>query len=150
MAIWQYHINVVPEEEIKSYFKSQDFIRGEDIENIDWWKYRDLEIKQFIDLEKLFPPQKSWSDEIIIYGKEDSNCIELLLSKNKKIEEISIRIDLREENQNIIELICNFFEKHHCLFLGFKGKIINPNIDQLISEIKNYNVYSDFLEKLSN
>lgn len=146
MAIWQYHITVVPQEEIKSFFNGESFISNEDIENINWCKYRNIKANDFVDLEKLFPQQKSWTSNIILYGSEGSNCIEILLS-NDVIEEITIRIDLRNYNQNDIKFICDFFEKHHCLFIDYKGKIIRPSINQIIYEIENYDLYKDFLRK---
>lgn len=148
MAIWQYHITVVPQEEIESYFNNKSFVKIEAIESIDWWKYRKMEINQFIDLENLLPVKKSWSNDIILFGSEESNCIEVLMSNNK-VEEISIRIDLRADIHNLVDGICIFFGNHNCVFLDYQGKIIIPHTEQFLNEVKKYSAYNDFLRKVN-
>lgn len=145
MAIWQYYIMVLPIEEVKSYFGNQNYLNKADVENIDWWKYIDFEKFSFSDLKYLFPLRKSWSNEIMLFGSEDSNNIEIIHS-NYKIEGIAIRIDLRDLNRDIIDCICIFFKKNNCFFINYKGKIINSNTTLLIDDIMQYNVYGDFLK----
>lgn len=48
MAIWQYQLFLVPEEEMTSYFGDEESITLSDFDEIEWWKYRQLDLKQFM------------------------------------------------------------------------------------------------------
>ncbi len=147
MAIWQYQFYMVPEEELSSYFKNEDLISYNDLSEIEWWKYRQLDINSLDTFVNLLPQKKSWSKDIIIFGNEDSSCIEILLQNNWIIE-ISIRIDLRLDYKNFIKLLCEYALNHNCMFLNDKLEILYPNLDSLEKDILNYPLYKAFLNKL--
>lgn len=147
MAIWQYQIYIVPEEEVDSYFKNENSISYDDLSEIKWWKYRQLKIDSFNTFIKLLPRKDSWSREIILFGDESSNCIEVLLEENLIIE-ISIRVDLRLDYKGFINLLCEYALSNKCMFLNDKLEILYPNLKLLENDIMNYPRYKAFLDKL--
>ncbi|MNK04939.1 hypothetical protein D3C87_228130 [compost metagenome] len=147
MAIWQYQLFFVPEEEIGSSFSKTDSIRIQDFDGIDWWKYRQLEISQFDMFESILPRQKSWSDNVIIFGDEANDCVVLLKEKNKIIE-ISARIDLRNNFDVFLNYLCNTASENNCVFLNDNLKILYPSYKTIKYDIENYDRYKSFLDKL--
>lgn len=81
MAIWQYQIFIVPEEEVNSYFKGFICITEEALNEINWWKYRQFDIESFVVFKTILPRNKSWNNEIILFGDEKSNCVEVLMKR---------------------------------------------------------------------
>lgn len=150
MAVWQYQMFLVPEEEINSFFKNQSFIKRDDLNGIDWWKYNEeLHLEHFSVFKHLLSTKKrSWSNDIALYGEESSNCIEIILERNK-IAEISVRIDLRYSYKEFVRVLCDFAKEHHCTFLNSSLKILAPNINIVTQDIENYPLYKSFLNKLN-
>lgn len=148
MAIWQYQIFVVPEEEINSYFSEDICINKNALNEIDWWKYRQLNIESFNVFITLCPLKKSWSNDIILFGDESSNCIELLMNRNKVIE-ISVRIDLRYNYEQFVSTLCEFAQKHNCIFLNDALKIISAREQLIKQDIIDHPIYKSFLDKLN-
>ena len=117
MALWQVYFNIVEKN------KEQD-------DDVLLWE-RDI-IK--IAKEITFLEENSWSDSILQYGKSDLTCIEIYLDDDKKrVEEISVRIDLRELDfemiHNILKYIMNLDAD-----IYYNDKIYNPDI-KTIKEI---------------
>ena len=68
MAIWQYNIYFLPEEEINSYFPDRPNISEDAFNEIDWWRYRQIDSESFAIIEDLLPLKKSLSDHILQFG----------------------------------------------------------------------------------
>lgn len=147
MAIWQYHMFLIPEEEASSYYPKDNFVPRQALDEIEWWKYRQLGIDSFEAFKDLLSQNKSWSNDIILFGDESSDCIELVVEENK-IVEISIRVDLRKKYSLFINTLCEFAQKHKCLILSGELKIIAPNEIAINQDIKSNPAYADFLNLL--
>lgn len=130
MAIWQHKIFIVPSEEIESYFGKNTIITMYDFENIDWWKYKKINVQDFLIFNNVLEEKKSWTKDIIQYGHLDSTCLEIII-ENSKVVEVSTRIDLRKDNQLFFNELIYFALKNNLLFLSFNKKeklhIIYPN-----------------------
>ncbi len=146
MAIWQYNLFVLPQEEIYSYFGQTNIIRNDDLNDINWWKYRQLNIEWFDVFNDLLTRNKSWSKDIILWGDESSNCV-LVLIENNEILEISIRIDLRSNFDFFLRLICNFTQRHECALLNNELEIFSPDFVIIKENIIKSKVHN-FLEQL--
>lgn len=149
MAIWQYKIFIVPQEEINSYFEKDEYISESAFNEIKWWKFRQLNIQDFITLKYLLPINKSWTDDIVLFGDESSNCVEVLIEEDKIIE-VSARIDLRDNYKEVLRALCEFAQRNNCVFLRYDLKILNANLHLVESDILNYPTYKSFLDKLKD
>lgn len=147
MAIWQYQIFIVPEEEINSYFEKDGIISSDALNEINWWKYRQLDITSFDVFKVLFSIRESWTKDIILFGDEGSSCIEILMEEGRIIE-ISARIDLRYNYKQFVTILCEFAQKNNCTFLNNDLKIISTNTQLIEQDIENYTVYKSFFDKL--
>lgn len=146
MAIWQYKLFVLPEEEVSSYFSSETSITDEALNEIEWWKYRQSEIICFDSIKELLSPKKSWSNSIILFGDVDSSCLEVLI-ESEKIVEVSIRIDLRANYRNIIVGICEFCQQNSLMLLNYRLELLAPNAAILEEDIIKYKTFNEFIKQ---
>jgi hypothetical protein len=149
MALWQYQLFLVPEEEVASYFKNDVSISQNAFNEIGWWRYRQLGIASFYFFEEILPVNESWSKDIILFGNESSNCIELLINRNL-ITEVCVRIDLRVDYKQLLHLLCEFSNKNNCILLNSDLKMIRPDFQRVEADIISYPRYKSFVEKLNS
>jgi len=156
MAIWQFDFIVVPKENIIIKFKSYpEKINLDDIDDIGNWNHHNLIESTLKELAIVLKPTKSWSDEIKQFGRIDESCVKLLYDKNI-LEEISVRLDLRNLTYEILKPIINFIKENNALIITDDGNLINAEINELINQIKKSDSYSfvknpkDFLMTLES
>lgn len=145
MAIWQYQIFIVPNEEINSYFPEEINISYDDLNEINWWKYRQLTINKFDSIRALLPERKSWTDEIILFGDDNSDCVTISL-EDTKIFEISARLDLRTDYRQFARILCEFAQENDCIFLTDDLRILIPDFQLVKNDIENYPIFKAFLD----
>ena len=138
---------IVPEEEVNAYFGKEAFISYDALNEIDWWKYHQLSVEEFDMFKAFLPKRDSWSNDIVLFGDESSNCIEVLMEQDKIIE-VSARVDLRYDYKQFVKLICKFAQNNNCVILNNDLKIISPNTQLLEQDIASFPAYRLFLEKL--
>jgi hypothetical protein len=148
MAIWQYKLFAIPEEEYESYFKNNNFILIEGFDNIEWWKYREYESIDFSSFNALSLCE-SWTKEIIMLGNIDSDCVEVLMDKNK-VQEISIRVDLKKDYGGMVNSICKFGNDNNLCFLNVKLKVLFPERQIINQDIIDNNTFGEFIAKISD
>lgn len=148
MAIWQYKLFAIPEEELKSYFNNIDNIPIEAFDNIEWWKYRTYKSVNFNSFKEL-SFQESWSKDIKQLGDINSDCVEIFVQEEKIIE-ISIRIDLRKNYKSMIEYICEFGQNNHLCFLNGEFKLISSIPEVINQDISDYKIFEEFTKKLDS
>ena len=136
MAIWQYKLYALPNEEVDSYFLGQNKIEAEDFDNIEWWKYRGP-VK---NLQETFPyliEQKSWCEDIRQFGNLDSDCIELCL--DGKYTELSFRFDLRILNTKFLNDTISYAKEENLIFATLDYQLFYPLIEILLERINSSN-----------
>lgn len=122
MAIWQFQCNIIPTR-INIDRLSRD-------EMISW-----KGVSQPPHELKFLEQEKSWSRDIIQYGKSDETCIEFMYSDNM-LDEISCRLDLRSLTKtNLISLI-EYVQEIGALFL-VGDRVYLPQIEDIIEILKN-------------
>ncbi len=154
MSIWQHQIFILPKEEVDSFFSDVENLTIQDFDNINWWQYRIIELREIEAIfSRLLPEMRSWSENLIVFGDENSNCFKVFL-ENKKPIELSARIDLREVNYEFIDLLISFAKNENLVFLSDLSednlRIIYPNKVFLEQEIKENNLYEAFIKFLNN
>lgn len=153
MSIWQHQIFILPKEELDSFFSNSYSLTIEDFDNINWWRYRIITLKEIkYTFSKLLPKEKSWSEDLIVFGDENSNCFKVFLEEEIPIE-LSARIDLRDINYEFIDLLISFAKKKDLVFLSDLSKdnlrIIYPSKILLEQEITENNLYDVFIKFLN-
>lgn len=115
MAIWQFQCNIIPSRENIDNLSHDKIISWQDITQ---------PIKKIDFLER----EKSWSTDIIQYGKIDETCIEFIYEKDK-LEEINCRFDLRTLTKNVFIQILEYVQNIGAwFFVGDKVYFPKPEI----------------------
>lgn len=126
MAIWQFDCYIIPKKNVSANIclEGDEILiwgkKGASTENIDF-------------LEK----QKSWSEKISQYGKDDETCIEFLYERDILME-ISCRLDLRSLSKKNLEKILDYVQGIDGMIF-YENKVYDPNIEEIIEVIKKSN-----------
>lgn len=123
MALWQFDFYIIPRKKEVIKDKLSD-------ESILSWKLCNISSVNIDFLEK----QKSWTEDIIQYGKEDETCIKFLYEEGL-VEEIYCRLDLRSLTKKMLEQILDYARKIEG-FIFYENKIIPPNIEEIVELMK--------------
>lgn len=123
MALWQFDCYIVSREKCVTGVDLSD-------ENILSWEKDNISIVKINFLEK----QKSWTEDIVQYGKGDETCIQLLY-EDGLLEEVSCRFDLRSLSKKMLEKILDYVQEIEGMIF-YEGKIYYPSIDEIVKLMK--------------
>ena len=123
MATWQISFNVIEKNK-----KNVD-------EDICYWNKEPVNATDVIFLEKI----ESWSNDIIQYGNLDSTCIELLL-EDRRIVEVSIRLDMRTIDKALLTAVINYI-KNMDAEIYYNGEIIPPSLENFRNIMRTSHAY---------
>lgn len=130
MAIWQFTFTIIP---CKKEIKSADDIRS--------WNGYSLKDSSIKEISKVLKPSKSWSDDIKVFGNNEETCIELFY-ENNILDDVSVRLDLRNLTIEILEAIVNFINSNDAFILTTNGATVKPIVKDLIEQIRKSEAYS--------
>lgn len=114
MAIWQFQCNIIP---------MRENFEGLSYDEIITWK----DVPQPVINIDFLENEKSWSTDIILYGKMEETCIEFYYDKNE-LDEICCRLDLRSLTKDIFIKIIKYVEDIGAGFL-IDEKIYQPQLE---------------------
>lgn len=124
MATYQFQVELLPkdwaENNIFSAKQNQNVV-----EQVDCYKQYDFsiawsniiysdEINKLIS--SILPKSKSWHENLLTWGDDKKSDIKIWLKDDDTIESITIRIDLRDKNTNLLKGILLFAKKLNCVF----------------------------------
>ena len=95
------------------------------------------------ELNKIFPEEKSWCEDIKQYGTLDSTCMEMLVCNDRIEDGILCRVDLRNIRKYQLQKICEFAEMNE-LRIEYNNVFYEATIDNLIEIIRKSDAH-DFL-----
>lgn len=121
MAIWQFQCNIIPSRNNVDELSYDEIISWEGIScptiSIDF-------------LERT----KSWSTDIVQYGKTDETCIEFIYQKDK-LEEIFCGLDLRTLSKNDLIHLIKYVQDIKAWFL-VENKVYLPRLEIMTEVMK--------------
>lgn len=143
MALWQYPFIVVPKKNVlKQSFSSK--LNEKFYNETNFWD-SGYESNCFEALNKILPKGKSWSKDIILFGKEDSNVLEIVL-EDKKVIEVILRIDFRTNYIHLLNEILKICLSNEFILLDENLNIMSFDPSEIISIIENSPQYNKFEE----
>ena len=174
MAIYQFHLTVIPkkgilekfghipeileidyEERKEHYYLKEDNLIEDEDEFIDamtqdWWSTTELNPMEIIHQIDKKVKRANYGDETFInwktYSKEVDNDAVLSINKETgKIEELTFRADLRENGFLFLKEILRLAKNHDWLLMDIKGNLANPELQEIKKLIKKSNTFK-FLE----
>ena len=112
------------------------------------WKSQSISLPEIDFLSN----EKSWSKDIIQYGKLDETCIEFIY--NEVLEEIYCRFDLRNLTKEKLNLVIAYVKVNNAMFFA-EGNLYMPEERSLIHFFKQSEAFeycknpSDFIKSLA-
>lgn len=136
MATYQYNILLIPESKA---MRKMRYPFDEDFEfwEYNWWN-KTLSFDTIKPELKQNLPDIEWAKEysnLHQYGNNDTNDVSISLIDEEFIDNIHVRIDLREIDRNFLELVMKIASGNQCLLLDRQGNIFNPSIEKLKESI---------------
>ena len=122
MAIWQFQCNIIPAR-VNFDRLSRDKIVS--------WKGETQPSNEVTFLEQ----EKSWSKDIIQYGKSGETGIEFIYIDNM-LDEIDCRLDLRRLTKTELILLVEYVQEIGAMFL-VGDMIYAPKVESLLEAMKN-------------
>lgn len=132
MATWQFKIELIPrqwaegsEGEIEALYDSEGYDSTS-----TWVQYPPtIDVESLI--ERIMPKGKSWHSDLHAWGDEERNDIQIWY-KGGKLECLVVRLDLRENMDNLLAKIADLAKTLDCLIFVPEFKtIINPTVSEL-------------------
>lgn len=137
MAIWQYDIFIIPNNE-KDLIKKKTTSDKKLIlfDDSVFWKDKKISIEEFESIKLMLKQGKSWSKNLIVYGELEGSCLEIFLN-NQSVCSVSIRLDFRTEYIKFLEAVIDICKKHDLIMLDTNMTILpleSEKIKQLIDQ----------------
>lgn len=140
MAVWQFTIELVPVRWAEANEYETDLLYGED--GYDTSRAWDgVQPTKDIDgmLGNIFPKKESWSEDLTIWGNEETHDINVW-SENGKVFSIRFRLDLRHDITGLMGALVRVAADIDCvLFVPEKKIMFTPNVFELKQYIENSN-----------
>lgn len=122
MAVWQFQCNIIPTRVNMEKLSRDEVLSWKDV------LHPSHEIK-FLEKEK------SWSKDIIQYGKSDETCIEFIYIDNM-LDEIDCRLDLRSLTKTKFISLIEYVQEIGAMFL-VGDMIYSPQMEVILESMKN-------------
>lgn len=161
MAIWQFHIYLIPKKSLlkkygqvptelvmdkdgwSNYIQNANLDTETDFEDaltIHWWLDLNINLDNILPLLKTFGDIQSWTqntDGLRSFGDTETNDISVCFNDTTKIiEEISCRLDLRKLDKSFIDKVLSLATQFECLLMDRQGRLYQPSIEALFDTIK--------------
>lgn len=134
MALWQVEFMMVPKDKI------YDNKSISSIDSSNLWSGYEVNKDSIYELEKVLKRTKSWSDSIVQLGKISENVVEILY-EGDMVEEVTCKLDLRNLNTNILDVILRFICINNLAIIANKKVYENPSRELLLKIIKESDAY---------
>jgi hypothetical protein len=137
MAIWQHELLLIPRERvIRALGSPEAQMSAEQWVGIDWWSDHQPPSEFQSRIAAILPAYESWSPGILMWGSEDSDRIHVCLDDaRQRVEEVSIRLDLRHPYQQFAHAIADLAHHANCVFAGWPHHTFEPSFDRLMTEV---------------
>ncbi|MGK6353568.1 hypothetical protein [Parapedobacter sp. DT-150] len=154
MAIWQYTFRVLPRESLEVIHDGRFFrYDNKEFDEESFWKKRPLKKGIFNAVKLFLIKTKSWSDNIDLYGIEESNCFEIFFDEEGFVLSVSFRIDFTSNYEALLSQILDFCVFNGLIILDEGLNVIPLNCEQVKNVIENspqVEKYNELIKKSKN
>lgn len=134
MAAWQFQMCLVPRDWVVKNLgcTSLPYITRENCDTSRAWKYQAVNANIEDEIEKYFSRSASWHDDLVCFGAEEKTDIQLWFDDGE-IDELQIRIDMRENFVSLINCIAQIASALSCcIFVPSQQKVIEPEAMEIL------------------
>jgi hypothetical protein len=136
MALWQWEFCIVPRSTPFSLRVTPKKMDLESYDSTNWWAHfdREDELVEFFDkvLARYCP---LGTQDVISWGSDDGDRVHISL-EDKEVWDISIRLDLRSLNRDLVIALVEFARKNGYVFYAVdSGTFLEPNAETIFHMI---------------
>lgn len=137
MSIWQFGILLLPEQMVRERFNPLPTILPRTIaDDENWWENFQPPVEFWAVLDSILPEKASWSNQIRIWGDERADAVFIVLSEGGAIEEINVRIDVRNISMRFIRDVCALAKNLNSLMLSKESEVLFPEESRILLAIE--------------
>lgn len=148
MAIWQCSFTIIPKESIVNNPLNIQHDKDGLFEDDIYWSITSSKIDIFSNIESFIPKGNSWSDEIILFGSEDSTCLEVYKDENH-VKSVSFRIDFTRNYECFLKGIIEFTILKDLIIMDEDYNILIPDFYVLKKSIENSQQFLKYIQLCS-
>lgn len=155
MALWQNTFFIVPKTGNYTLFegiKLNSFMDEGFFDDELLWENIDFDITNFEILDRVLRKGKSWSDNILLFGKEDDSCFEILVL-DKQIKSFSVRLNFTSNYKEMLEGLIDFCIRYGLMIVDENLNVFEPEFSTINNSIRSSKVfkkYHSFVDKQDN
>lgn len=130
MAIWQFCVCFIPAAPLRARYGFIPTIVDVEVAlDIPWWKDIRVcasEIRPFL---VVFGDVQEWSkntEGMTCYGNDERDDIAVLTDTDGFIEELHVRLDVRQINRELFHSVIILAKQFDCLLMDSKGSLLQP------------------------
>lgn len=131
MAVWQFTIAFLPQDwldaggDVNALFDERGFDAAR-----AWWSYKHPKLEEI--LGSALSRGKSWHSDLIVWGSEQTDDIQLWRSQGK-VNSIVVRFDLRQPNMTLLQQAIHMAQELNLAIMALEtGSIVQPNVERLL------------------
>ncbi len=121
MALWQFKIRFVP----FGMVGERTSLTERECEEAKWWGSAELPADYQSRLSSILPETGSWHKDLLQYGKQDGDLIEVWLERTK-VESVEARIDCRNLNPVFIRQVFDVAQEWGCRLVYDRYRTVLP------------------------
>jgi hypothetical protein len=106
-----------------------------------WNKYK-KHYSMFNSINDILPLNISWSKNIILFGDETSNRLEVLFNENGTILSVSFRIDVTSNYEIILIRLLDFYKSNNLVVIDEELNLLELKLNSFEKIIRNSNRFN--------
>jgi len=166
MAVYQYYLGVIPKQKIDDSIPKEIGVNSKsgcfESDAKMYWKVVDVDVEDIVSKVDSIIKRANWGNGKTSInwktytGEVDNDAAIYIDEKSLKIKDFSFRADLREQDFTFLKNMIELGKENEWLFFDRKGKLMNPNFEEIVISIRNSNAYSflsdpiKFIENIIN
>ena len=137
MAIWQFQTFMLPRSAVIQHFGGVTAaVPEQSLSDIAWWAQVQPPAGYEERINHIASRYDSWSESISMWGSDEGDRIHLLLEEeSRRVEQVSVRIDLREFSRAFVAGVIQLASEFGCVLWVEPHTIIEPAMRPLCEAI---------------
>jgi hypothetical protein len=122
MSLNQIGFFVLPKHSLNKTSNNNNFELDEDgyFDDELFWNKHQMHYSLFNEIADILPLNTSWSKNIVLFGDQNSNRLEVLFDKNGIILSVSFRLDFTSNYEILLIKLLNFFKSNDLIVIDEK------------------------------
>lgn len=150
MGLHQYGFFILPKESYELIEKHHKLKIEDDFlfDDAPFWTIERIDCSYFENLDSILKKSSSWSKDILLFGDEESNRVEIYCENNKVVS-ASFRIDYLSNYEFVLRELINFFMQKELIIINEDLELMPMNYINFKCKIESseqYKLYNNLVQ----